>query len=153
MNFVVSDCFRKVFSNLGSFYKTLILGPTLSFCVRAWASVWFKNYTRCYTFCSGTWKNTASGFLFFSFFLCFFFCYFFFLGLYLLHMEVPRLGVKSELQLPAYSISGSKLSLRPTPQLMATPDPKPTEQGQGSNPHPHGYSLGLLPLSHDRNSL
>ena len=26
---------------------------------------------------------------------------FFFLGLYLWHMEVPRLGVKSELQLPA----------------------------------------------------
>ena len=27
--------------------------------------------------------------------------FFFFLGLYLCHMEVPRLGVKSELQLPA----------------------------------------------------
>ena len=27
----------------------------------------------------------------------------FFLGLHLQHMEVPRLGVKSELQLPAYS--------------------------------------------------
>ena len=26
-----------------------------------------------------------------------------FLGLYLQHMEVPRLGVKSELQMPAYS--------------------------------------------------
>ena len=34
---------------------------------------------------------------------------------------------------------GSKLCLRPTPQLTATPDPLPTEQGQGSNPHPHGY--------------
>ena len=28
---------------------------------------------------------------------------------------------------------GSKLHLRPTLQLMATPDPEPTEQGQGSN--------------------
>ena len=29
--------------------------------------------------------------------------YNFFLGLYLQHMEVPRLGVDSELQLPAYA--------------------------------------------------
>ena len=29
--------------------------------------------------------------------------FFFFLGPYLQHMEVPRLGVKSELQLPAYT--------------------------------------------------
>ena len=35
-----------------------------------------------------------------SFFFFFFFC---FLGLYPWHMEVPRLGVKSELQLQAYS--------------------------------------------------
>ena len=34
---------------------------------------------------------------------------------------------------------GSELCLRPTPQLMVTPDPSPTEQGQGSNVHPHGY--------------
>jgi len=33
----------------------------------------------------------------------FFFLLFCFLGLYLWHMEVPRLGVKSELQLPAYA--------------------------------------------------
>ena len=32
----------------------------------------------------------------------FFFFFFFFLGLHLWHTEVPRLGVKSELQLPAY---------------------------------------------------
>ena len=29
--------------------------------------------------------------------------FFFFLGPHLLHMEVPRLGVKCELQLPAYT--------------------------------------------------
>ena len=33
----------------------------------------------------------------------FHFFFFFFLGPYLLHMEVARLGVKSELQLPAYT--------------------------------------------------
>ena len=52
-------------------------------------------------------------------------------------MEVPRLGVESELQLPAST---------------ATPNPKRTEQGQESNPHPHGYLSGSLPLSHNRNS-
>lgn len=41
-------------------------------------------------------------------FVCLF-VYFFFLGLHLLHMEVPRLGVQSGLQLPAYTT--------------ATPDP------------------------------
>ena len=43
-------------------------------------------------------------------------------------MEVPRLGVELELQLPAYataidSHAGSKLRLRLTPQLMAMLDP------------------------------
>ena len=42
------------------------------------------------------------------------------------HMEVPRLGVQSELQLPAYATA------------TAMPDPYPTEQGQGSNPKPRG---------------
>ena len=47
---------------------------------------------------------------------------FFFLWPHLQHMEVPGLGVESELQ------------LQPTPQLLAMPDPH-TEQGQGSNLH------------------
>ena len=34
---------------------------------------------------------------------CFFVCLFVFLGLYLRHMEVPRLGVKLDLQLPVYT--------------------------------------------------
>ena len=53
------------------------------------------------------------------FFLCF-------LGLYLQHMEVPRLGVKSELQLPACAkamATWDPSHLRPTPQLMAVLDP------------------------------
>ena len=41
--------------------------------------------------------NYASKFFFLSFF------FFFFLGPHLQHMEVPNLGVESELQLPAYT--------------------------------------------------
>ena len=36
--------------------------------------------------------------------------FFFFLGLHLLHMEVPRLGVKSEIQLLAYAMAMPLLS-------------------------------------------
>ena len=40
-------------------------------------------------------------------------------------MEVPRLGVQSELQLlsTATATEDSELHLQPTPQLTATPDP------------------------------
>ena len=71
---------------------------------------------------------------FFSFFFFFFFFFFFlvFLGLHLWHIEVPRLRVKSELQLPAHTTA------------TATPDPQPTERGHGSIPHPHGYQSGSL---------
>ena len=48
-----------------------------------------------------------SVFSFLSFF--FFFFYFFFLGLHLWHMEVPRLGVASELQLPVFSTAQAML--------------------------------------------
>ena len=57
----------------------------------------------------------------------FFFFFFCFLGLHPQHMEVARLGVKSELQLPAYTTAtattGSEPHLWPTPQLMAPLDP------------------------------
>jgi len=36
-----------------------------------------------------------------------------------------------------HSNARSELHLRPTLQLMATPDRQPTEQGQGLNPQPH----------------
>ena len=79
-----------------------------------------------------------------------------FLGPNSWHMEVPRLGVQSELHLPAYATAiatgGSKLSLQTTPQLMATPDHLFTEQGQGSILHPHGYQLDLFMLCHYGNS-
>ena len=38
----------------------------------------------------------------------------------------------------SHSNMGSEPCLKPTPQLLATPDPQPTEQGQGSNPQPYG---------------
>ena len=56
-----------------------------------------------------------------------FFFFFAFLGAHLQHMEVPKLGVQSELKLLAYitaiAMQESKLRLQPTPQLLATPDP------------------------------
>ena len=68
------------------------------------------------------------------------FFFFFVLRLHPQHMEIPRLGVESELQLLVYTkaIARSELRLQPTPQLMATLDPQPTERGWGSNPQPHG---------------
>ena len=45
------------------------------------------------------WSEITTAHEFFSIF----FFFLFFLGLHLWHMEVPRLGVKSELQLPAYT--------------------------------------------------
>ena len=52
---------------------------------------------------------------------------FFFLGCHPQHMEVPRLGVESELQLLAYTTAtataGSEPHLQPTLYLAATTDP------------------------------
>ena len=45
------------------------------------------------------------------------------LGLHRQHMEVPRLGVESELQPPAYATTTAMTDLQPTPQLTATLDP------------------------------
>ena len=50
-------------------------------------------------------------------------------------MEVPRLGVRPELQLPAYTTATAMQDpsphLQPMLQLTAMPGPYPTEQGQG----------------------
>ena len=53
----------------------------------------------------------------------------------------------------SHSNMGSKVCLRPTPELTATPDPQPTECDQGLNLYPHGYQSDLFLMSHDRNSL
>jgi len=62
-------------------------------------------------------------------------------GFFLQHMEAPRLGFESELQLLDYATA------------TATLDPQPTERGQRSNLHPHSY-IYCVPnlLSHNRNS-
>ena len=63
------------------------------------------------------------------------FCLFFFLGPHTWHMEVPRLGVESELQLSAYAIA------------TATPDPSCIRYLHHSSWHPQI----LDPLSKSRN--
>ena len=84
----------------------------------------------------------TSVFIFLTFNLILLFVFLPFLGLFLWHMEVPRLGVELELQTSVlhqnHSNAGSEPCLQPTPQLTATPDRQPTEQGQGLNPQPHG---------------
>ena len=69
-------------------------------------------------------------------------------------MEVPRLGVKLVLQLPAYSTATatqdpSYVCDRHL-QLTAMPDPQSTKQDQRL--HPNGYWLGWLPVTHNGNS-
>ena len=55
-------------------------------------------------------------------------------------MEVPRLRVESELQLPAYAPATATQDRSRICNLQtAMLDPYPTEQGQGWNPNPHGY--------------
>ena len=71
--------------------------------------------------------------------------FFFFLGLYPWHMEIPKLGVESELQLLAYATARAMAdlshvcdphhSLQPCRILLST------EQGQGLNLHPCVYWL------------
>ena len=73
------------------------------------------------------------------FFIYLFILSFVFLGSHPQHMEIPRLGVQSELQVLAYTT------------VTAMPDPQPTERGWGSNLQPHGSQLGMLPLGHDGN--
>ena len=81
------------------------------------------------------------------------FFFFFFLELRPWYIEVPRLGVKLELQLHhRHSNTGSELHLQPIPHLMATLDPWPTERGQGWNPQPHGSQSDSFLLCYDGNS-
>ena len=79
------------------------------------------------------------------------FIYLVFLGPYPQIKELPRPGVKSELQLPAYSTARTmpdpshvcnltpQLTAMPDPQLTAMSDPQLTKKGQGSKPWPRGY--------------
>ena len=69
--------------------------------------------------------------------------FFFSLGPHPVHMDVPRLGVKSKLQLTPYTTA------------TAAPDPQPTEQGQELNPRPHGHQtlVRLVPAEPQRELL
>ena len=71
--------------------------------------------------------------VFFLYFVLSFFL-FPFLGPHLQHMEVPRLGVESELQLQSYTIATATRDLspisRPTLQLEATLDPQPLREAR-----------------------
>ena len=81
-----------------------------------------------------------------EFYTTFFFFLSFFLGQHLWHMEVPRLGVRSELQLPATATAMWDLShiCNVDHSIMATQDSNPLILTQGSDPHPQGSLLGLL---------
>ena len=76
---------------------------------------------------------------------CLFVCLFFwFLGPHLRHMEVPSLGVESELQPPAYTTATARWDLSLICDLHHSsrqPRSRPTEWGQGSNLYPYGYQL------------
>lgn len=86
---------------------------------------------------AGLVNHVVAPFLFYLFIFCFW-------GPHPWHMEVPRLGVESELQLPAHTTATAVQDLicvfDLTPQLTATPDLWPTEGGQGLNPQPHDSS-------------
>ena len=58
-----------------------------------------------------------------------------FLGLHLRHVKVPRLGVKSELPLPAYTTA------------TATRDPQPTERGRGIKPATSWFLVGFVAVT------
>ena len=74
------------------------------------------------------------------------FYFFIFLEPHLRPMEVPRLGVQSELQLLVYTTgtnnhTRSEPRPQPIPQLTATPNLQPTERGQELNLHASSWIL------------
>ena len=77
--------------------------------------------------------------------VCLFVC---FLEPHLRDMEVPTLGDKFKLQLPAYthshSCARSKPHLQPTPQLVATPDPLTHWVKPGIEPASSWILVGLV---------
>ena len=69
-----------------------------------------------------------------------------FLGPHLKHMEVPRLGVELELQLPAYTTASAMLDLSPLCDLHHTSGQRqilnPLSKASDRTPCPHGSELG-----------
>ena len=65
-------------------------------------------------------------------------------------MEIPRLGVEWELQLPAYTTATAMGDPSHILELRCSSRQRrilnlPTEGGQGSDLHPHGYESGCQP--------
>ena len=75
------------------------------------------------------------------------FSFFSFLGLHPWHMEVSKLGVKSALQLLAYTTTTAMSDPSRVCNLHHS-----SLQGQGWNLHPYGSQSDLFPLCHNRNS-
>ena len=76
---------------------------------------------------------------------------FLFLGPHGQHTEVPRLGVKLELQLPTYTTATATQD----PSHAFDPHHSSRQRqtlNQGSNLGPHGHLLSSVPLSHNGNS-
>ena len=82
--------------------------------------------------------------------------FFFFLGLNPWHMEGPRQGGPSQLQLLAYATATAPRDLSHIFDLHHSSWQhrilNPQSKSQGSNLHPHGYYLDSFPLHHDGNS-
>ena len=83
----------------------------------------------------------------------FFFC---FLGPHSWHMEVSRLGVELELQLPAYTSATATQDLSLIHNLHRSSQqrqiPDPLSKARDQNPSRDGYQRNLFPLHHNRNS-
>ena len=58
------------------------------------------SYSSGFFLCLNAWLSLCTGYIIWKFFF-----FFFFLGPHPQHMEVPRQGIKSDLQLPAYTIA------------------------------------------------
>ena len=101
------------------------------------------------------WSGFFLSFPFLSFpFLSFPFLSFLFLGPHLQHMEVPRLGIKSELQLPDYTTATAMADLslvcdlHHSSQQHQIPNPPSKARDQTEVP----MNTSSLPLSHYGNS-
>ena len=82
-------------------------------------------------------------FFFLSFLLA---CLLAFLGLHLRHMEVPRLGVKLELQLPGYTTATAMSDLSLLSDLMPQGMPDPLTHSARPGIKPTSSWIQLVPL-------
>ena len=101
-------------------------------------------------------KHTHQGLIITTFF--FSFSFFGFLGPHSRHMGVLRLGIGSELQLPAYATITAMQYPSHVCDLHHSSWQRwilnlLSKEGQGLNPKPHGYQSDLFLLCHNGNSI